>query len=164
MSPLPSIRSRSGISSCAETPAGSREHDPAKFPPSFRISRVSTGYNSRGKNSCLRYRGTRQHKPKVPNSSKLHPISQQDFFCRNKLFKSVFQRLYSSFPKHLVIEEYRLLTSLELLNYAGIVDNIPDGAETFSLCRGMKSLKRGFRLGQEGKMRIIHWKRLICIC
>lgn len=71
LSPLPSIRSRSGLASTAGTPGGpssgtSREihHDPAKFPPSFRISRAPM-YG--GKNSGLRYRGPRQQKPKVMN-------------------------------------------------------------------------------------------------
>ncbi|XP_044007866.1 gamma-aminobutyric acid receptor subunit beta-like isoform X3 [Aphidius gifuensis] len=56
-SPLPSIRSRSGISSCATTPGTTiRTTD---FPPSFRPAR----YNTR--NTGLRYRGSRQNKPKV---------------------------------------------------------------------------------------------------
>ncbi|XP_046625242.1 gamma-aminobutyric acid receptor subunit beta-like isoform X1 [Neodiprion virginianus] len=65
MSPLPSIRSRSGI---VAAPDGAgvpvRDHDPAKFPPSFRISRPP-GYNTHCRTSGLRYRGARQHKPKV---------------------------------------------------------------------------------------------------
>lgn len=62
MSPLPSIRNRSGLVS-ASSGVG-RDHDPAKFPPSFRISR-SAAYNTYGRNSGLRYRGSRPHKPKV---------------------------------------------------------------------------------------------------
>lgn len=64
MSPLPSIRSRSGLVSASGTPGPPKDHDPAKFPPSFRISRAP-GYNTHGRNSGLRYRGPRQHKPKV---------------------------------------------------------------------------------------------------
>lgn len=64
MSPLPSIRSRSGLVSGSGTPGVPKDHDPAKFPPSFRISRAP-GYNTHGRNSGLRYRGPRQHKPKV---------------------------------------------------------------------------------------------------
>ncbi|XP_058789337.1 gamma-aminobutyric acid receptor subunit beta-like isoform X2 [Phymastichus coffea] len=59
LSPLPSIRNRSGLassSSAAGTPA--RDHE-QKFPPSFRITRAP-GYNA-----GLRYRGARQPKPKV---------------------------------------------------------------------------------------------------
>ncbi|XP_025994881.1 gamma-aminobutyric acid receptor subunit beta-like isoform X1 [Solenopsis invicta] len=62
MSPLPSIRNRSGLVS---TSLGvGKDHDPAKFPPSFRISR-SAAYNTYGRNSGLRYRGPRPHKPKM---------------------------------------------------------------------------------------------------
>ncbi|XP_017757918.1 PREDICTED: gamma-aminobutyric acid receptor subunit beta-like isoform X1 [Eufriesea mexicana] len=64
MSPLPSIRNRSGLVSSSSTPGTGREHDPAKFPPSFRISRVAA-YNTYGRNAGLRYRGPKQHKPKV---------------------------------------------------------------------------------------------------
>ncbi|CAD1481064.1 unnamed protein product, partial [Heterotrigona itama] len=64
MSPLPSIRNRSGLVSSSSTPGTGREHDPAKFPPSFRISRVAA-YNTYGRNTGLRYRGPKQHKPKV---------------------------------------------------------------------------------------------------
>ncbi|XP_033216718.1 gamma-aminobutyric acid receptor subunit beta-like [Belonocnema kinseyi] len=64
MSPLPSIRSRSGLVNAVGTPGPARDHDPAKFPPSFRISRAP-GYNTHARNSGLRYRGPRQHKPKV---------------------------------------------------------------------------------------------------
>ncbi|XP_011298250.1 gamma-aminobutyric acid receptor subunit beta-like isoform X2 [Fopius arisanus] len=59
ISPLPSIRSRSGLASGATTPAAVGAHDRGHFPPSFRPAR----YNAR--NSGLRYRGPRQHKPKV---------------------------------------------------------------------------------------------------
>lgn len=72
MSPLPSIRNRSGLVSSSSTPGTGREHDPAKFPPSFRISRVAA-YNTYGRNAGLRYRGPKQHKPKVKEgSSKNH--------------------------------------------------------------------------------------------
>ncbi|XP_046143506.1 gamma-aminobutyric acid receptor subunit beta-like isoform X2 [Osmia bicornis bicornis] len=64
MSPLPSIRNRSGLLSSGSIPGTGREHDPAKFPPSFRISRVAA-YNTHGRNAGLRYRGPKQHKPKV---------------------------------------------------------------------------------------------------
>ncbi|KAG9431422.1 ligand-gated chloride channel 3 isoform X1 [Apis mellifera carnica] len=64
MSPLPSIRNRSGLVSGSSTPGTGREHDPAKFPPSFRISRVAA-YNTYGRNAGLRYRGPKQNKPKV---------------------------------------------------------------------------------------------------
>lgn len=64
MSPLPSIRNRSGLLSASSTPAVGRDHDPMKFPPSFRISRTAA-YNTHGRNSGLRYRGPRPHKPKV---------------------------------------------------------------------------------------------------
>lgn len=64
MSPLPSIRNRSGLVSASSTPGAGRDHDPAKFPPSFRISRAAA-YNTHGRNSGLRYRGPRPHKPKV---------------------------------------------------------------------------------------------------
>ncbi|XP_063989584.1 gamma-aminobutyric acid receptor subunit beta-like isoform X1 [Diachasmimorpha longicaudata] len=59
ISPLPSIRSRSGLASGATTPAAVGVQDRGQFPPSFRPAR----YNTRS--SGLRYRGTRQHKPKV---------------------------------------------------------------------------------------------------
>ncbi|XP_015121033.1 gamma-aminobutyric acid receptor subunit beta-like [Diachasma alloeum] len=59
ISPLPSIRSRSGLASGAATPAAVGAHDRGHFPPSFRPAR----YNTRS--TGLRYRGTRQHKPKV---------------------------------------------------------------------------------------------------
>ncbi|XP_066584105.1 gamma-aminobutyric acid receptor subunit beta-like [Prorops nasuta] len=68
MSPLPSIRNRSGlIGGGAAAIVGSPKelHDPVKFPPSFRISRVSTGYNTHARFSGLRHRGPRQQKPKV---------------------------------------------------------------------------------------------------
>lgn len=64
MSPLPSIRNRSGLVSASSIPGAGRDHDPAKFPPSFRISRAAA-YNTHGRNSGLRYRGPRPHKPKV---------------------------------------------------------------------------------------------------
>lgn len=64
MSPLPSIRNRSGLISGSSTPGLGKHHDPAKFPPSFRISRTVT-YNTHGRNSGLRYRGPKQNKPKV---------------------------------------------------------------------------------------------------
>ena len=79
LSPLPSIRNRSGLMSGATTPgttagitgvAGAAcshhqlPHDPAKFPPSFRIARAP-GYNTHAKSPGLRYRGARQHRPKV---------------------------------------------------------------------------------------------------
>ncbi|XP_019698584.1 gamma-aminobutyric acid receptor subunit beta-like isoform X1 [Harpegnathos saltator] len=64
MSPLPSIRNRSGLVSASSTPGAGRDHDPAKFPPSFRISRAAA-YNTHTRNSGLRYRGPRPHKPKV---------------------------------------------------------------------------------------------------
>ncbi|XP_043268563.1 gamma-aminobutyric acid receptor subunit beta-like isoform X2 [Venturia canescens] len=69
MSPLPSIRSRSGIASGSGMSSSlglrnEQHHDPAKFPPSFRIARTA-GYNVHGRNSGLRYRGPRQNKPKV---------------------------------------------------------------------------------------------------
>ncbi|RLU23529.1 hypothetical protein DMN91_003734 [Ooceraea biroi] len=64
MSPLPSIRNRSGLLSASSTPGTGRDHDPAKFPPSFRISRTAA-YNTHARNSGLRYRGPRPHKPKV---------------------------------------------------------------------------------------------------
>lgn len=64
MSPLPSIRNRSGLVSASSTPGVGRDHDPAKFPPSFRISRVAV-YNTHTRNSGLRYRGPKPHKPKV---------------------------------------------------------------------------------------------------
>lgn len=64
MSPLPSIRNRSGLVSASSMPGAGRDHDPAKFPPSFRISRVAA-YNTHTRNSGLRYRGPRPHKPKV---------------------------------------------------------------------------------------------------
>ncbi|KMQ91924.1 gamma-aminobutyric acid receptor subunit beta-like protein, partial [Lasius niger] len=63
MSPLPSIRNRSGLVSASSMPGAGRDHDPAKFPPSFRISRVAA-YNTHTRNSGLRYRGPRPHKPK----------------------------------------------------------------------------------------------------
>ncbi|XP_012279714.1 gamma-aminobutyric acid receptor subunit beta-like [Orussus abietinus] len=65
VSPLPSIRSRSGL---IGTPGFSsdpcKDHDPAKFPPSFRISRAAV-YNIHGRGGGLRYRGPKQTKPKV---------------------------------------------------------------------------------------------------
>ncbi|XP_024945824.1 gamma-aminobutyric acid receptor subunit beta-like [Cephus cinctus] len=64
MSPLPSIRNRSGLVNATTIPGVGREHDPVKFPPSFRISRAA-GYNTHGRNSGLRYRGMKQQKPKV---------------------------------------------------------------------------------------------------
>lgn len=64
MSPLPSIRNRSGLVNASSTPGAGKDHDPAKFPPSFRISRAAA-YNTHGRNSGLRYRGPRPHKPKV---------------------------------------------------------------------------------------------------
>ncbi|XP_034936796.1 gamma-aminobutyric acid receptor subunit beta-like [Chelonus insularis] len=80
MSPLPSIRSRSGLASGSTTPALSKPRDSSKFPPSFRPARTM-GYNSHGKNSGLRYRGPRQ-KPKV-----LHALRRSASVLR------------SSFPK-----------------------------------------------------------------
>ncbi|KYM97477.1 Gamma-aminobutyric acid receptor subunit beta-like protein, partial [Cyphomyrmex costatus] len=64
LSPLPSIRNRSGIVSASSTLGAGRDHDPAKFPPSFRMSRTAT-YNTHSRNSGLRYRGPRSHKPKM---------------------------------------------------------------------------------------------------
>ncbi|KYM83084.1 Gamma-aminobutyric acid receptor subunit beta-like protein, partial [Atta colombica] len=64
MSPLPSIRNRSGIVSASSTLGAGRDHDPAKFPPSFRMSRTAA-YNTHSRNSGLRYRGPRPHKPKM---------------------------------------------------------------------------------------------------
>ncbi|XP_012265115.2 gamma-aminobutyric acid receptor subunit beta-like isoform X2 [Athalia rosae] len=65
MSPLPSIRSRSGIGAGSGIAGVAvKDHDPAKFPPSFRISRAA-GYTTHCRTSGLRYRGNRQHKPKV---------------------------------------------------------------------------------------------------
>lgn len=64
MSPLPSIRNRSGLISGSSTPGLGKHHDPVKFPPSFRISRT-VAYNTHGRNSGLRYRGPKQNKPKV---------------------------------------------------------------------------------------------------
>lgn len=76
MSPLPSIRSRSGIASGSGVSGtiglrNEQHHDPAKFPPSFRIARTA-GYNVHGRNSGLRYRGPRQHKPKVFTFPHIH--------------------------------------------------------------------------------------------
>ncbi|XP_014213625.1 gamma-aminobutyric acid receptor subunit beta-like [Copidosoma floridanum] len=84
LSPLPSIRNRSGLSSVAGTPGGPtrdpllqhqqphhhhQHHDPAKFPPSFRIARAP-GYSVHAKSPGLRYRGARQPKPKVLHAIK----------------------------------------------------------------------------------------------
>lgn len=66
MSPLPSIRSRSGLACGSTTPASTRYYDDIKFPPSFRPARTSAGYNTHNRQTCgLRNRGTRQNKPKV---------------------------------------------------------------------------------------------------
>jgi len=64
MSPLPSIRNRSGLVSVPSTLGVGKDHDPVKFPPSFRISRGAT-YNTYTRNSGLRYRGPKPYKPKV---------------------------------------------------------------------------------------------------
>ncbi|OXU29120.1 hypothetical protein TSAR_013873 [Trichomalopsis sarcophagae] len=77
LSPLPSIRNRSGLASGAATPGGPSSsgarldqlHDPGKFPPSFRISRPP-GYSTHAKSPGLRYRGTRHQRPKVLHAIK----------------------------------------------------------------------------------------------
>ncbi|KAG7201051.1 hypothetical protein KM043_017600 [Ampulex compressa] len=61
LSPLPGIRNRSGTVSATTTPGTGRDHDSVKFPPSFRITRSTT----HSKYAGLRYRGSRQQKPKV---------------------------------------------------------------------------------------------------
>ncbi|KAK0165435.1 hypothetical protein PV328_003945 [Microctonus aethiopoides] len=65
MSPLPSIRSRSGLACGSTTPASTRCYDDIKFPPSFRPARTSASYNTHNRQTGgLRNRGTRQNKPK----------------------------------------------------------------------------------------------------
>lgn len=85
MSPLPSIRNRSGLVSVPSTLAAGKDHDPAKFPPSFRISRGAT-YNTYTRNSGLRYRGPKSYKPKV-----------KIFF--NKLYEH-FERIFEQQNNH----------------------------------------------------------------
>ncbi|KAK0071024.1 hypothetical protein PV326_001762, partial [Microctonus aethiopoides] len=69
MSPLPSIRSRSGLACGSTTPASTRCYDDIKFPPSFRPARTSASYNTHNRQTGgLRNRGTRQNKPKVLNA------------------------------------------------------------------------------------------------
>ncbi|GLV35758.1 Ligand-gated chloride channel homolog 3 [Carabus blaptoides fortunei] len=65
MSPIPSIRNRHNAKTLGSAQADAL--DPAKFPPSFRISRTGYSFNQRNA-SGLRYRGNRGnhfHKPKV---------------------------------------------------------------------------------------------------
>ncbi|KOX68118.1 Gamma-aminobutyric acid receptor subunit beta-like [Melipona quadrifasciata] len=81
MSPLPSIRNRSGLVSSSSTPG--REHDPAKFPPSFRISRVAA-YNTYGRNTGLRYRGPKQHKPKLNDNDAVR-FQYYGLFYKNRV-------------------------------------------------------------------------------
>ncbi|XP_011501320.1 PREDICTED: gamma-aminobutyric acid receptor subunit beta-like [Ceratosolen solmsi marchali] len=68
LSPLPSIRNRSGLVSTAGTPGSQAreqlQQDSAKFPPSFRICRAPV-YGAHVKTPGLRYRGVRQQRPKV---------------------------------------------------------------------------------------------------
>jgi len=96
MSPLPSIRNRSGLVSASSTPG--RDHDPAKFPPSFRISRTAA-YNTHARNSGLRYRGPRPHaKPKVRDvifinaANHSWPLFQECPQWKRHFFLSTFSR------------------------------------------------------------------------